>query len=254
MSLAAVNSPEALLLALQSQKDRRLPLTLGRHANDNAGDVAVADELEHYWLVPGGIVELSSLPGAGAWSLAFTIAALARRRAIATNHPRWIGALDPWSTLSAMALAHLLHPVAGDDDPDALRETLVVRPREDALLRTATRITRSGACTAVVVDAAGLDNVSSLILGLRRLAIAADETQAAVILVTSESAHRSQPLPVAARAQVVPAADGAGTVVRPLRHRNGMPPRMTIPKGRLQRSVIEHLVAECRASAAAEPL
>ena len=113
MSLAMVTSPESLLQALTAASDRRLPLMLGRQADDFA---------ENDWLVPGGVVELSALPGAGAWTVAFVLAAAARRQAIARNGPRWLGALDPWGTLSAAALAHVLR------DDDALAETLVVRP------------------------------------------------------------------------------------------------------------------------------
>lgn len=243
MSLAAISTPEALLAALQSQRSARLPIALGRQANDDAGDVA-GDELAHHWLVPGGIVELSSLPGAGAWSIAFCLAVVARRRAMATNNPRWIGAVDPSSSLSPMALSHLLHPSDDVDDDTALLETLVVRPRQDALLRTAMRMTRSGACAAVVIDAVDVNDAASMILGLRRLAIAAEEHAVAVILVTSESAHRRQPLPVAARAQVSPDLATGGVVMKAVRHRHGMPPRVVVPKVRLRPSVTADLVEE----------
>ncbi len=234
MSLAMSMSPESVLQALQAQRgDKRLSLSLGRQArHDDASDDALAD----HWLVPGGVVELSALPGAGAWTVAFILAAAARRRAIATNGPRWLGALDPWSTLSAVALAHVLR------DDDALAETLVVRPtNDDSLLRTATRMARSKACAAIVVDAAGFDDVSGLVLGMRRLTLAAEDSGSAVLLVTSARAHRRQPLPVAARALIDAAPDG--TVLRPIRHRHGMPPRLLVPSARLQRSVIDDLLA-----------
>ena len=179
------------------------------------------------------------MPGAGAWTVAFVLAAAARRQAIARNGPRWLGALDPWGTLSAAALAHVLR------DDDALAETLVVRPRDDeGLLRTATRMTRSRACAAVVVDAAGYDDVSGLVLGLRRLTLAAEDSGCAVLLVTSAKAHRGQALPVAARALLDAAADG--TVLRAVRHRHGLPPRLLVPTARLQRSVTDDLVADAR--------
>ena len=194
--------------------------------------------------MPGGVVELSALPGAGAWSVAFVLAAVARRQAVAVNGPRWLGALDPWGTLSAAALAHLLRPAAGDPaDDDVLAETLVVRPKdEDALLRTATRMARSRACAAVVVDAAGFDDLSGLVLGLRRLTLAAEESGTAILLVTSARARRQQTLPVAARALVD--VDREGTVLRGVRHRHGMPPRIVVPTARLQRSVTADLLAE----------
>lgn len=240
MSLAMVTSPESLLQALQAQslqRDRRLPITLGRQARNDDDDND--DALAHHWLVPGGVVELSALPGAGAWTVAFILAAAARRRAMAVNGPRWLGALDPWGTLSAVALAHVLR------DDDAMAETLVVRPRdEDSLMRTAARMTRSRACAAIVVDAAGFDDVSGLVLGMRRLTLAAEESGSAVLLVTSAKAVRRQPLPVAARALIDAAPDG--TVLRGIRHRHGMPPRLLVPKARLQRSVIDDLLAAQR--------
>jgi hypothetical protein len=243
-SLAMVASPESLLLALQEHAERRLPIALGKQANDDAADAA-DDALAHHWLVPGGVVELSALPGAGAWSVAFTLAAAARRRSRLLRGPRWLGALDPSGTLSAAALAHLLR------DDEALQETLVVRPRdEDGLLRTATRMARSRACAAVVIDAAGLRDVGGLVLGLRRLTLAAEDTGCAVLLVTSAKAHRPQPLPVAARA-LVDVEPHVGTVLRALRHRHGLPPRMVVPAHRLQRSVTDDLCAEMGAEVSA---
>ncbi|HEY1097761.1 MAG TPA: hypothetical protein VGF99_02490, partial [Myxococcota bacterium] len=251
-SFASVTSPESLLEALQARG--RLPLRLGKDAADSSvglgADASIDDLLAHHWLVPGGVVELSSLPGAGAWSLGFVLAAIARKQARAIEAPRWIGAVDPWGTLSPVALAHLLHDdSAGDDaDLDALNETLVVRPStkhdDDAILRTATRMARSRACAAIVVDAAGLHDVSGAVLGMRRLGLAAEESGCAVIVVTSLSARRAQPLPVAARGVVDVDVRSGGAVLTPLRHRHGMPPKLTVPRQRLDRSVTAMLVAE----------
>jgi hypothetical protein len=233
-------SPDAarLLRRLEDEAGTRLPLALGRPRVDEGDGV---DPLSTWWLVPGAVVELSALPGAGALSVAFAIALRARARAVAAGRSGWLCALDPAGTLSAPALLHLGVP---------LHELIVVRPPHERLLPCATRACRGGVA-AVVVDAAGVDDLSRLAVPLRRLTLAAEEQGAAVLLVTSARARRDGPLPCAARALVdtaPPASASASTsstgpafVLRPVRHRHGLPPRVTCAPSS---SVIDALVAE----------
>ncbi len=237
----------------------RLPIALGRTRADVDDD---GDLLSAWWLVPGAVVELQALPGAGALSVAFAIALRARTRAIAAGRSGWLCALDPAGTLSAPALLHLGVP---------LPELVVVRPPRDRLWACATRACRGGVA-AVVVDAAYIDDLSRLSVPLRRLTLAAEERGTAVLLVTSSRARRDGPLPCAARALVDTAPPGTllahgsaasppdvpfrptfttstwttgpSFVLRPVRHRHGLPPRVTCTPSS---SVIDALVAgqEC---------
>ena len=271
LALSQLTSPQDLLTALEAQSGRRLPLALGRAGNDDDDHDsvgAVTDALQRHWLVPGGVVELSTLPGAMALSVAFALATAARDQALATGRPRWIGAVDAGATLCAPALAHVLRPSASSSAsssalssaPAALEETLVVRPGSsaDAIMGCAQRLVRSGACCAVVIDAAGLMDLSALVLPVRRLVLAAEATGCAVLLLTSSRARRSLPLPVAARALIEggtisdadqrPVAERSvaehRVVVRPLRHRHGLPPLLHLPRRRLSRSVVDDLTDE----------
>jgi hypothetical protein len=264
LALSQLISPRDLLSALEAQSGRRLPLALGRVGKDDDDDdddhhhhdTTVVDALPRHWLLPGGVVELSALPGAMALSVAFTLATAARDQALATGRPRWIGAVDAGASLCAPALAHVLRPASGlvpgpvPTAPAALQETLVVRPGSsaDAIMGCAQRLVRSGACCAVVVDAAGLMDLSALVLPVRRLVLAAESSGCAVLLLTSSRAHRSLPLPVAARALVegstIRDATRHRVVVRPVRHRHGLPPLLQLPRRRLSRSVIDDLSDE----------
>jgi hypothetical protein len=234
MNVTAASDPAFLLRRLEEQAGTRLPLALGRpRADSDGGD----DPLSTWWLVPGAIVELSALPGAGALSVAFAVALRARARAIAAGRPGWLCALDPSGTLSAPALLHLGVP---------LHELLVVRPPHERLLPCATRACRGGVA-AVVVDASGVDDLSRLSVPLRRLTLAAEERSTAVLLVTSARARRDGPLPCAARALVDTGVPGSSSsspssfVLRPVRHRHGLPPRVICAPSS---SVIAALVAE----------
>ncbi|MBM4279864.1 MAG: hypothetical protein FJ137_03655 [Deltaproteobacteria bacterium] len=245
MNVPAVSSePARLLRRLQSDAGAgRLPLALGRAREESAaGD----DPLSAWWSIPGAVVELSALPGAGALSVAFALALRARAQAVAARRPGWLCALDPAGTLSAPALLHLGVP---------LDELLVIRPPPDRALACATRACRSGVA-AVVVDVAAVDDLSRWSVPLRRLTLAAEEQGAAVLLVTSARARREGPLPCAARALVDVAPPGAGgvagarppapgasaaLVLRPVRHRHGLPPRVLCTPSS---SVIAALVAE----------
>jgi hypothetical protein len=263
-------------MALEAEAGHRLALSVG-------GQAAVADDLHtdaflRHWLLPGGTVELSALPGAMALSAGFALACGARERAIALGKPRWIGAVDASATLCAPALAHILRPTspgmsassssapatspaALTKTPSALSETLVVRPGADVkdVLACALRLVQSGACCAVVVDLQGAHDLGDAVIPMRRLSLAAEGGDCAVVVVTSARARRALPLTVAARALVdvdvgdVNSGDdvdnsGGHVVIRPVRHRHGLPPRLRLPRQRLSQSVVDDQVIALQAS------
>ena len=183
-------SSAELLASLQKQKSG-LSLSLGRQAP--APSPPQPQTLEGTLLLPGSIVELSALPGAGALTLGFMILAAARRRAQALGKTTWLCALDPTGTLSAPAVQCLGVP---------LDELLVVRAPEDRLLRVGVRAARSGAVCGLLIDATAVLDLSGFVVGLRRLVLAAEELSLCAVLLTSARARRSLPLPCAARALV----------------------------------------------------
>jgi hypothetical protein len=243
MNLPATSAdPVPLLRRLQSEAGGSLPIALGRSRVDVEVD---GDPLAASWLIPGAVVELSALPGVGALSVAFALALRARARALSAGRSGWLCALDPAGTLAAPALLHLGVPL------DAL---LVVRPPAERLLACAARACRAGVA-AVVVDAGAVDDLSRMSVPLRRLTLAAEEQGTAAILVTSVRARREGPLPCAARALVDVASPATPTssawsssssvVLRPVRHRQGLPPRVICTPSS---SVIDRLVAAQEAS------
>lgn len=166
-------------------------------------------------LLPGAVIELEALPGAGALTLAFQLLAEMRTRALAQGRPAWLCAIDPSRTLHAPAVAALLsrHGEGG------LAHLVVLQPPSARLLRTAVRAQRCGAFTAILVDASGESDLSHLVTGVRRLTLATEETGALGVIVTSSRARRGLPLPVAARALVESVHEDLH--VRFLKHRQG---------------------------------
>ncbi len=203
---------------LASLRAHRLQSGKGSLALDLAHDAGVREEggLSSL-LLPGAVVELEALPGAGALTLAFLLLAEMRKRARAEGRPAWLCAVDPSRTLHAPAVASLLarHGQGG------LAQLVVLQPPAHRLLRTAVRAQRSGAFAAIVVDASGESDLSHFGTGVRRLALAAQETGALGVLVTQHRARRGLPLPVAARALVESVPSDASLHVRFLKHRQG---------------------------------
>jgi recombination protein RecA len=98
-----------------------------------------------------------------------------------------------------------------------LEKLLVVRPTLEALARTAIRLARSKAFELVVIDTLGVPG-ASLDVSLRawprlvrRLALEVDGSARSVVLLTSATAERALPLPVAQRLEITrPALDRLG--------------------------------------------
>lgn len=206
---------------LESLRARRLESGKGALALDlGRPDIAppAAESSLESLLLPGAVVELESLPGAGALTLAFLLLAEMRKRALAEGKPAWLCAVDPSRTLHAPAVASLLsrHGEGG------LAHLVVLQPPRERLLRTAVRAQRCGAFAAILVDASGESDVSHLVTGVRRLTLAAEETRALGVLVTSSRARRGLPLPVAARVIVESVHSAEASLhVRFLKHRQG---------------------------------
>src|SRR5688572_6986147 len=191
----------AVLASLQAQKSH-LALALGRDAEE-AQQRPPVEHLLDALCIPGSVVELSSLPGGGGHTLALRVLAEMRARARAEGRPAWLGAIDPSRTLHAPAVAAL-----GIE----LGSLLVMQPPSERLLRVATRAQRSGVLCATLVDATGEDDLAPhhMVVGVRRLALAAESTGGVVVLLTSPRARRGLPLPVSARALVEPVLSQRG--------------------------------------------
>lgn len=185
----------------------RLPLLPSGHAS-------LEELLPDGGIPRGAVVEIAS-PHGLARATSFALATCAAAQAEATlrgGGPRSLGAfcafIDPWSTLHAPAV--LRHSVD-------LERLLVVRPPLDALARVAVRMAESRAFAVLVIDTVGppgavvpdaghpvessvrLDRWSTVV---RRLALAVERTDTALLLLTDVAAPRPLPLPVALRLEL----------------------------------------------------
>lgn len=209
----------AALLALLTPQLGGLPLAL---AEAQRGSRAPGEleggpwgALQRTLLVRGGTVELASLPGAGALSLALRLMA----RAALVEPGRWLCVAMPSASLCASAVAARGVP---------LHRFLVVHPPASDLMRFSVRVVKSGVFSSVLVDATHLDDLGSLPVATRRLSLGAEEAGTTVFLLTSARAARPQPLPVAVKALVEPSHEGGG-LARVLRHRHGHLGTLEIP-------------------------
>lgn len=153
-------------------------------------------------LLRGSVTELSAAQGLG---LGTTIALSVVAAAQAESRNRggdsaYCAFLDPAATLHGPGARAL-----GVD----LAKLLVVRPPADALARTASRIVASRVFSVVVVDTGGVPgatvpvSLASWVTVVRRLALAAESGDTAVLLLTRSEAARPLPLPVAMRVELV---------------------------------------------------
>jgi recombination protein RecA len=149
----------------------------------------------------GGVVELSVSGGiALATSVALAACSSAKNEAkLNGSEAPWCAFLDPSMTLHAPGV---------DGAAVDLERFLVVRPSVEALGRTAIRVVESHAFSVVVVDTVGVPG-APLTVGLaswprivRRLSVAAEGSNAIVLLITDGEARRSLPLPVALRLEL----------------------------------------------------
>ena len=193
-------------MALPAHLLERLPASIGRgEPRAVAPAVSLGSELDGV-LPDGGlprnrVIELSVKGGLG---LGTSIGLLACRSvqkeaALRGGDTPWCAFVDPSGTLYAPGVAF-----AGV----RLDRLLVVRPRRDALERTAIRLVESQAFEVLVVDALGVPGARvNAPLGqwprvVRRLALAAESSGSVVLLVTDGEACRPLPLPVAMRLEI----------------------------------------------------
>lgn len=215
--LRSLTRPTAatVLESLRAQRDG-IALSTGSEQASASGSALEA------LLMPGTVVELEALPGAGALTLGFRLLGEMRQRALVDGRPAWLAAVDPSRTLHAPAVAAILG--------HALGHLVVMQPPKDRLMRTAVRAQRCGAFAGILVDASGESDLSgaSVVNGVRRLTFAVEETQALAVLVTSSRARRGLTLPVAARALVE--SVGGEVQARFLKHRFGRTAPVTIAR------------------------
>ncbi len=162
---------------------------------------ALADTLPDHGF-PIGVTEVSAPNGTGGLTRVAISAVRSAQQANAKAWCAWVdmgvdmgvdhsvrGALT--STLYAPGLVQ-----AGVD----LNRLLVVRPPASLLLRTALKVTSSGAFSVVVIDAAVVPDRHAEVW-VRRLALAVEKVQASVLLLTD--ARRVQQWPTALRLELV---------------------------------------------------
>jgi hypothetical protein len=159
--------------------------------------------------LPRGVVELASLHALGG---ATSIALAAVRAAQRKNPKAWCAWLDPEGTLYAPGVA-----MAGVD----LARLLIVRPPRAELARFAVKVAGARACDVVVVDMApvpGAGDMSATTVStkkkawpselvVRKLALAAEEANASILLLTDSEVPRAVPWPVALRLELSRAPD-----------------------------------------------
>lgn len=173
---------------------KALPLRLG----------AIDQVLPEAGLPRGAVIEVAA-PRGLARGTTIALAAIASAQAEAklrggiSTAGAWCAWVDPGMSLFAPAVAR-----AGVD----LGRLLVVRPPAEAIAKVAVRIAESHAFSVLVIDTAGvpgcgqserLDRWPNVV---RRLALAVERSDSAVLLLTDRLAARSAPLPVAMRLEV----------------------------------------------------
>lgn len=168
--------------------------------------LATLDEVLPDGGLPRGVVIEVSAPRGLARATTIGLAACAsaqaeaRLRGADDTVGAWCAWIDPTMTLFAPGVAQ-----AGVD----LTRLLVVRPPLEALARVTVRIAASRAFTVIVVDAAGVPGAPGLGAGItrwttivRRLALAIEGSDTALLLLTDHHVARPMPLPVAMRLEI----------------------------------------------------
>jgi len=145
---------------------------------------------------PRGLARATSL------GLAACASAQAEARRCGTERTEgaWCAWIDPSETLFAPAAA------AADVD---LTRLLVIRPPPEALARVAVRVAASHAFAVIVIDVTGVPGSRTAYERMdrwpnvvRRLALAIEDTDTSIVLLTDARAARSFPLPVAMRLEI----------------------------------------------------
>jgi recombination protein RecA len=154
--------------------------------------------------LPGGVVEICAPAGLGqATQLSAALLVQAQRRGLGGLRRReesaWVAWIDPAATLYAPGLAQ-----AGLD----LERLLVARPEADDIARTAVKLAQSHLFAALVVDRSGLPGAAIASTrtrwntAVRRLALAAEESDITIVLLSTTSQASRDPLPTAMRLEL----------------------------------------------------
>lgn len=207
-------SKTAAIAADLSPRAKPLPLGLGREKSAlGAGEVlplpeAVSALLPEGGLLRGGVVEIASARGLGkATSLAIAACASAQAEArlrgggVATQGA-WCAWVDPTGSLPAP------FALAGGVD---LSRLLIVEPPPEKLAKVAVRMAESRAFSVLVIDTIGAigdpnrtraDEIGRWSTTVRRLSLAIENSDRAILLLTDLWARRPAVLPVAMRIEI----------------------------------------------------
>lgn len=184
-------------------------------------------------LLRGAVTEICSPNGLARSTRIALLACMAAqteaRRRNAKGESAWCAWVDPTGTLHAPGIAH-----GGVD----LSRLLVVQPNPEDLARIAVRLVSSRVFSVVVLDRVGVPGAEvgeSRIrwdLAARRLALAAEGTDTAVLMLSPEALARRQALPTAMRIELEqPLRDQLSLrVVKDRRGRLGPPVRLPLAK------------------------
>lgn len=202
------------LAALREALDARQPRVVG------TGVPALDDLLAGGGFPRGQVSELSASAGLGlSTTLALLACASASREARARGGD---GALSAFVDPSAS-----LHGPGALSLGVELSRLVVVRPSAAQLAKTATKVVASGVFSVAVIDTCGVPGaVAGVELApwssvVRRLALAAEPTDTAVLLLTRAEAPRPLPLPVSLRLELHASAPDE-LVARVAKARNGL--------------------------------
>jgi len=191
-------------MALPAHILDRLPAQLRRNslirdASSLLGDradspEALPEQLLQGELLPGAVVEFS-LDGLGGFGTSLALAAVRRVQ----SEGRLAAFIDPSASLHAPGVVR-----AGVE----LSRLIVVEPSLEALGRVAVRMAESRLFGVVVIDTLGSPSMPFEIPGgawtrvVRRLALAVEQTENSVLLLTDRSMPRALPLPVKRRIEI----------------------------------------------------
>jgi recombination protein RecA len=223
MSLAALREPSHPQIPAPSDLSpvlRRLPgITIGEGLGmDHGRSMPVRfgnldSVLPDGGLPRGAVVELASPYGlARATSIALAACASAQAEAKLRGGEGTAGAWCAWIEAAATgAVPTLFAPAAARAGVD-LGRLLVIRPPSESLARAAARAAESRVFSVIVIDLVGVPGrkaearLDRWVNPVRRLALAVEETETTVVLLTDALAARPMPLPVAMRLEIERAA------------------------------------------------
>jgi RecA/RadA recombinase len=216
MPLAALRTllaTKSAAISADSPRAKPLALGFGRAGAPCSGELsglpeAVSAVLPEGGLLRGGVVELASARGLGK-STSLAVAACASAQAEArlrggglATQGAWCAWVDPTGSLYA--------PFASSAGVDLAR-LLVVTPPASKLAKVAVRMAESRAFSVLVIDLVGAlgdddrarpDEVSRWATTVRRLSLAVEGSDRAIVLLTDLWVKRPMVLPVAMRVEI----------------------------------------------------